>query len=350
VLEIRTVGTTGLTTPVIAFGGIPVNRVSEEQGVAAVRRCVELGYRLFDTSRTYGDSERRIGLGINGQHGNLILATKLGPWKVASEHDADGFIHESLAALGAPRVDIFMIKNLDNEDNLRSGLTLALPAVKRAQHSGLVGHVGMTAHVPAYAMEALRTGEFSVAMLPYNIANRSHEHVLAFCCEHNIGVLAMKPLAGGALVEAGERERPSIRDAFSFCLSHPAVSAVVVGIGSAHEAETAWEAGTLATPLSSADRARLIAAAESLGDDFCNGCGYCLPCSSEIDIGGILQMADRVRRFHTDVALRDTGRAYYRGLKVTAEACVECKDCLDRCPFGLKIPERLRAAHSLLAE
>jgi len=349
-LDTRTIGTTGLVTPAVAFGGIPVNRVGEEQGVAAVRRCVELGYRLFDTSRTYGDSERRIGLGLNGQHENLILATKLGPWKVESEHDAEGFIRDSLAALGAPRVDIFMIKNLDNEDNLRSGLTLALPAVKRAQRAGLIGHVGMTSHVPSYAMDALRAGEFSVAMLPYNIANRSHEHVLDFCREHGIGVLIMKPLAGGALVEPGERELPSIRDAFSFCLSHPAVSAVVVGIGSTHEAEIAWEAGTLATPLSSADRGRLIAAAESLGDDYCSGCGYCLPCSSEIDIGGILQMADRVRRFHTDVALRDSGRAYYRGLEVTAEACVECKDCLDRCPFGLNIPERLRAAHRLLAE
>ncbi|UCH35248.1 MAG: aldo/keto reductase [Armatimonadota bacterium] len=349
-MDTRIIGRTGLSTPAIAFGGIPVNRVGEEQGVATVRRCVELGYRLFDTSRTYGDSERRIGLGLGGRRDGLILATKLGPWKVESERDAEGFIRDSLAALGAPRADIFMIKNLDNEDNLTRCLTLALPAVKRARDAGLIGHIGMTSHVPSFAMDALRTGEFSVAMLPYNIANRAHEHVLDFCGAQGIGVLVMKPLAGGALVEPGERELPSIRDAFSFCLSHPAASAIVVGVGSVHEAEAAWQAGEQARPLSTEEWDRLVAAAESLGEDYCRGCGYCLPCSSEIDIGDILQTADRVRRFHTDVALRDSSRAHYGRLAVTAAACAECLECVERCPFDLDIPERLREAHKLLSE
>ena len=347
-MEIRPIGGTGLSAPVVAFGGIPVNRVSEEQGVATVRRCLELGYRLFDTSRTYGDSERRVGLGLAGRHAQVIIATKLGPWKVQSEQDAERFVHESLSALGAERVNIFMIKNLDNEDNLQRALTLALPAVKRAQVAGLIDHIGMTSHVPRFAEAALRTGEFSVAMLPYSIANRSHESVLDMCRRQGIGVLAMKPLAGGALVGPGERERATVHDALRFCLSHPAVSAAVVGVGSPHEAETAWHAGETAAPLRPDERDELIAAAESLGEDYCRGCDYCQPCSAEIEIGDILQMADRVRRFDTDVALRDATRARYRALAATADACQECRECLPRCPFSLSIPDLLRKAHDLL--
>ena len=361
-MEIRSIGRTGLSTPVVAFGGIPVNRVSEEQGVATVRRCLELGYRLFDTSRTYGDSERRVGLGLAGRcaacgrHAQVIIATKLGPWKVQSEQDAERFVHESLSALGAERVNIFMIKNLDNEDNLQRALTLALPAVKRAQAAGLIDHIGMTSHVPRFAEAALRTGEFSVAMLPYSIANRSHETVLDMCRQQAIGALAMKPLAGGALVAPGEprkrgpnrRELTAVRDALRFCLSHPAVSAAVVGVGSPHEAETAWHAGETAAPLRPDERDELIAAAESLGEDYCRGCDYCQPCSAEIEIGSILQMADRVRRFDTDVALRDATRARYRALAATADACQECRECLPRCPFSLSIPDLLRKAHDLL--
>jgi len=225
-LDTRPIGRTGLSCPVVAFGGIPIiDDVSEEQAIATVRRCLELGYGLFDTSRTYGDSERRIGLGLGDRRQDVILATKLGPWKVESEQDAERCIHDSLAALGVSQVDIFMIKNLDNEDNLRRGVSLALPAVKRARQAGLVGHIGMTSHIPYFAEAALRTGEFSVAMLPYSTANRSHEPVLELCRQQGIGVLAMKPLAGGALVEPGALVR------CSKAAGLPSISMVRLGVG-----------------------------------------------------------------------------------------------------------------------
>ena len=349
-MDTRPIGRTGLSCPVVAFGGIPIiDDVSEEQAIATVRRCLELGYGLFDTSRTYGDSERRIGLGLGDRRQDVILATKLGPWKVESEQDAERCIHDSLAALGVSQVDIFMIKNLDNEDNLRRGVSLALPAVKRARQAGLVGHIGMTSHIPYFAEAALRTGEFSVAMLPYSTADRSHEPVLELCRQQGVGVLAMKPLAGGALVEPGERELPSICEALSFCLDHPAVCAAVVGMGSAHEAEVAWKAGQMVAPLTAEDRDKLIAAVESLGEDYCRACGYCQPCSADIRIDAVLQLADRVRRFHNDDALRDASRAQYRSMEPTGEACLNCGECLPRCPFNLSIPDRLRESHELLS-
>jgi predicted aldo/keto reductase-like oxidoreductase len=348
-VDTRPIGSTGLSCPVIGFGGIPIiHDVSEEEAVATVRHCLALGYRLFDTSRTYGDSERRIGLGLSGHAQDVILATKLGPWKVESERDAEGFIRESLDALGVTRVDILMIKNLDNENNLRRGLDLALPAVKRAQQAGLVGHIGMTSHMPAFAEAAIRTGEFAVAMLPYSIASRSHEPVIDLCHQRGIGVLAMKPLAGGALAESGERELPSVWEALSFCLDRPGVSAAIVGLNSPHQAEVAWRAGEMITALTAEDRDRLIAQVETLGEDYCRACGYCQPCTAGMSIDVILPLADRMRRFQDDDALRDMCRAQYRTMNPTAEACVNCEECLARCPFNLNIPERLREAHELL--
>jgi len=349
-LRTRPLGRTGLTVPVVSFGGIPCNRVSEAEGVAAVRHSFDLGYRLFDTSRTYGDSERRIGLGLGRNRSQVVLATKLGPWKVQTPADAERCVHESLEALGTDYLDILMIKNLDNEANYRLGMEVALPAIKAAREAGRVGHLGLTSHVPAFGMRALESGEFAVAMLPYSIANRSHEPLLDYCAAHGIGVLAMKPLAGGALVEQGEREAASIAECLRFCLSHPAVATAVVGIASGYQAQVAWTAGEQAKPLSPEEREALIARAESLGEDYCRGCEYCQPCTAGIEIHAILQAADRLRRFASDVALRDATRSRYAALPVRADACRNCKECLPRCPFNLPITDRLAEAHALLGE
>ena len=60
-MERITLGRTRLTINRCGFGGIPIQRVDEDQAVETVRHAVELGVDFFDTSRAYTNSERRIG-------------------------------------------------------------------------------------------------------------------------------------------------------------------------------------------------------------------------------------------------------------------------------------------------
>jgi len=62
----------------LGFGGIPIQRVSEDEAVAVVRRCLELGITFLDTANAYTTSEERIGKVISGQRDNVIIATKSG--------------------------------------------------------------------------------------------------------------------------------------------------------------------------------------------------------------------------------------------------------------------------------
>ena len=70
-------GKTGLMVSRIGFGGIPIQRLSEEDAVAVVKTCLDLGITFFDTANNYTTSEARIGKAIVGRNRReLILATK----------------------------------------------------------------------------------------------------------------------------------------------------------------------------------------------------------------------------------------------------------------------------------
>ena len=44
----------------------------------------------------------------------------------------------------------------------------------------------------------------------------------------------------------------------------------------------------------------------------------------------------------------DSLKAHYRQLSANADACVGCRSCESRCPFGVKIAQRMEKARALL--
>ena len=52
-----TLGNTGISTPQNAFGALPLQRCSEEDAVALLRKACEGGMVFFDTARAYSNSE-----------------------------------------------------------------------------------------------------------------------------------------------------------------------------------------------------------------------------------------------------------------------------------------------------
>jgi aryl-alcohol dehydrogenase-like predicted oxidoreductase len=76
VLRETVLGRTGLKVKSLGFGGIPIQRISEEEAVRVVRRSYELGINYYDTARGYTVSEERIGKALEDVREKVILATK----------------------------------------------------------------------------------------------------------------------------------------------------------------------------------------------------------------------------------------------------------------------------------
>ena len=327
-MEYRTLGKTGLRISRMGFGGIPIQRIDAEGTKLLLKKMAEQGINYIDTARGYTVSEEYIGYGLEGLRDKFILATKsMSRTKEAMASD----IETSLRNLRTDYIDLYQVHN-PNMDQLEqvTGKGGALEALMEAKDAGKIGHIGITAHSTAVFEKALELDWVETVMFPYNIVESQGEELISRCAEKNIGFIAMKPLAGGAI------EDPAL--ALRYVCSNPDMTVVIPGMAEMSELETNIAACENRAPLSEEEQEQIENVRKQLGTDFCRRCNYCAPCTVGIDIPSVFLFAGYLQRYN----LAEWGKSRYSTLKVKASACIGCGECETRCPYHLPIREKLK--------
>ena len=162
-----TFGKTGLKVKSLGFGGIPIQRVTEEEAIEVVRRCYDLGINYYNTARGYTTSEERIGKALQDVRENVVIATK------SHQRTAEGIMDElevSLSNLRTDYIDVYQLHNVQTEEQWSRVRAPggALEAVMEAKEQGRINYVSFTSHSPDLAVEMVKTGLFETVMIPYN--------------------------------------------------------------------------------------------------------------------------------------------------------------------------------------
>lgn len=98
-------GKTGMAVSRLGFGSIPIQRLSGDDAVAVIRRCLNLGLTFIDTAHGYSTSEERIGKAISGRpRGSVILATKT---MARTTEDLEKQLNLSLKRLAVDYLDLY---------------------------------------------------------------------------------------------------------------------------------------------------------------------------------------------------------------------------------------------------
>jgi predicted aldo/keto reductase-like oxidoreductase len=340
-LPTRRLGRTGLEVTVLGLGGIPVRDRKQDEAMQVVQAALDEGLNFIDTARGYGDSEGKIGAALEatGKRQQVYLATK-SPERSASGIKAD--IKRSLKELKTEYIDIYQLHGVDERQDLEQALAPggALEGLKEARQEGNVGFIGITGHDPKLLREAITTGEFDTVMVPVNILDRfifaAEETLLPLARELDVGVIAMKPLAGGVIKEPTQ--------ALRYTLSQ-AVDVSIPGMGSVSEIRENANVVRGFAPLTEDELTALVREAKALGTEVCRQCGYCLPCPEGIDIRQVFRLEGMYDRYERG----EEARGLYGELAVKVEACQRCGVCEGRCPYKLPIRDKLVQAGGKLA-
>lgn len=349
-LEKRKLGRTNLEVSVIGFGAMWLPELTTEESIKIVRKAIELGINYFDTARGYKDSEEKLGLALQGLRDECIIATKTGS-KTRKESLKE--VKKSLKALKTDKIDILQLHGIDDLQTLKKSMSSdgALKTCKEARSEGLVDFIGISSHRPNVLVEAIKTGEFDMVLVPLNIVTRQAiEVLLPVAKEHNIGVAVMKPLALKVANILTWRYKPSlsllsdhpdlenllgsnvttrVQKALRFILAQD-ISTVVPGFKSVKEVELAAKVGEEFKKLTPEEE-KLFRA--NLGKYYCRDCGLCLPCPKELNIPALLRFYDLAQIFN----LKNWAKELYSGLKVKADKCDNCGICEPKCPYQIPI-------------
>ena len=325
-MERIVIGRTGLEAYRLGLGGIPIQRVNEDQAVETVLHAIRRGVDFIDTSRAYTTSERRIGLALKQTDKKVILASKS---HNKTAHGVRADLEMSLKELQRDFIDLYQCHFVKDEAEYREVVSPggALESLKKAKAEGLIGHIGITSHSLDVLDRSLDDELFDTVMLCFSFLEPlAREKVIPKALAKNVGVIAMKPFSGGVIEKA--------RLALKFALSHRGIL-IIPGVEHKDLFVENLKVFQDRRPLTEEEKKEIEEIQKRYEKVFCRRCDYCQPCSEEIPIQVILGIRSMTKRMGQRVL--KGGR--HREAIDKARNCTACGVCTERCPYQLPIPE-----------
>jgi pyridoxine 4-dehydrogenase len=176
--------------------------------LATLRRLPDIGVNFIDTADSYGPdvSEELIREALHPYDG-LLIATKAGltrpgPGQWEPNGHPDYLISRargSLRKLGVQQIALWQLHRIDPKVPRDE----QFGAVRQLLDDGVIRHAGLSEVSVADIEAAERVFPVSTVQNRFNVNDREHEAVLAYCTAHHIGFIPWFPLAAGALIRPG---------------------------------------------------------------------------------------------------------------------------------------------------
>ncbi|WP_150270064.1 aldo/keto reductase [Paenibacillus tepidiphilus] len=205
-------GNSGLQVSALGLGTNAFGkRADEAVSIAIVHAALDEGINFIDTANIYAgtESERIIGLALEGRRSEAVLATKAGLPRHpgpggcgSSRHHLMLELEGSLRRLKTDYVDLYQIHTFDPSTPLEETLRTLDDMVS----SGKVRYIGASNYAAWELMKALGISEargfmkYSSIQCSYSLADRTPENeLLPLCLDQGLGIIPYFPLAGGIL-------------------------------------------------------------------------------------------------------------------------------------------------------
>ena len=351
-MKTRTLGKTGLDVGIVGLGTEYLHQRSRETVVSVVGEAIERGVNYMDFVFTFPEYLDHLGAALKGQRDKVIITGHLGAAekdghyrKTRDVKECEELFSEMLSRLHTEYIDVLFLQFVDEEDDyervMGSGGLLEL--ARRFRREGKAGFIGLSGHSVPVALKAVKSGHIDVLMFPINLRSDAvleEKELFNVCASRGVGLVAMKPFAGGKLFQKEEARSITSVQCISYALSQIGVSTVVPGVKDLDELEAALH--FLDATDEEKDFSSILPEFQQYVKGECVYCNHCLHCSD------VLDFVQSIRLLYTaQHGVSEDLRADYQALSVKASACIECGSCTTRCPFEVDVISKMQRAVKL---
>ncbi|MFX1567924.1 MAG: aldo/keto reductase [Promethearchaeota archaeon] len=393
----RKMGFLGWEVSVLGFGAmrlpmIDQTTVDEEEAIKMIRYAIDNGVNYVDTAYPYhnGQSEVIVGKALqDGYREKIHLTTKLPMWLVKKREDFDKILNEQIERLQTnPDIYLFHGLNKNRLDKIKK-LNL-IEKMEEAREKGLIKYIGFSFHDSFEVFkEILDYYNWDCCQIQYNYLDVNYQagtNGVKYVGKKKIALIIMEPIRGGklAIPEKKLDTKPEIKKildkskvkrsmaewALQFVWNHSEVSVVLSGMSTMQQVKENIESANNSVNNSlSEEELHTIFELRDAYDKYdlvpCTSCRYCLPCPQGVSIPWVFRFLNdlgywgeerkaRISFFYDRMA--KTKEALEEGLSKgdevdgAASLCIQCGECLEKCPQQIDIPDIMEKANAIFEE
>ena len=390
-------GSLGWEVSVLGFGAmrlpmIDQTTVDEEEAIKMIRYAIDNGVNYVDTAYPYhnGQSEIIVGKALqDGYREKIHLTTKLPMWLIKKREDFDIILNEQIERLQInPDIYLFHGLNKNRLDKIKK--FNLIEKMEETREKGLIKYIGFSFHDSFEVFkEIIDYYRWDCCQIQYNYLDVNYQagtKGVKYAGKKKIALIIMEPIRGGklAIPEKKLDTKPEIKKildkskikrsmadwALQFVWNHSEVSVVLSGMSTMQQVKENIESAkkSINNGLSEEELhtiSELREAYEKYDLVPCTSCRYCLPCPQGVSIPWVFRFLNdlaywgeerkaRISFFYDRMA--KTQEALEEGLSKgdevdgAASLCIQCGECLEKCPQQIDIPDIMEKTNAIFEE
>lgn len=297
---------------------------------------------------------------------SFFLADKLPLWECKTNEDIDRIFHEQLEKCGVDYFDFYLIHAVNKERYDQTKDLKVIEQLEGYRKEGKIRNIGFSFHDDLETFKKwadLYDWDFCQIQLNYmDIDHQQGMEGYEILTEKGIPVIIMEPVKGGSLVKYNDKIEKLMKDynkddsiaswGFRWVGSLPNVKVILSGMSNMEQVEDNVKTFTDFKPFNEEEYSIINEVRKEileLSKVDCTSCNYCMPCPHGVNIPGNFRVYNGHSMYKQDGYVK-WAYGSMKNNSASADFCIDCGECLPKCPQQIDIPTELANFQDYLKE